>query len=162
MIETIVRYLHEARVPFKLTCFPSEELSPKVAYRIPKNAVLLDTELVIAGDRPVLLCFASGQRPDYAALDRALGVACTSATIDMLPEQLRYAEGKIPPFGQLFGVTLVLDERVSDCALLVFRLFGDMDWIEVPYDDFARLEQPRVASFASKGELTIGAAAPAH
>jgi hypothetical protein len=161
MIEIIVRYLHEARVPFKLTCFPSEEASPKVAYRIPRNAVLLDTELLLAGNRPLLIGFTAGEKPDYAALDRALGVVCTSATIDMLPDQLRYAEGKIPPLGQLFGIPVVLDARVAEHATIVFRVFGDIDWVEVPYDDFARLEAPRIASFASKGEL-MSAAAPAH
>jgi Ala-tRNA(Pro) deacylase len=160
MIETIVRYLHEAHVPFKLTCFPSEEPAPKVAYRIPKNGVLLESELVLAGARPTLVCYPSGERPDYAALDAALGVVCTTATNDALPEQIRRETGTVPPFGQLFGIPIVLDARIAEHATLVFRIFGQPDFLELPYADFARLEQPRLASFASMGELPAAVVAP--
>jgi hypothetical protein len=47
----------------------------------------------------------------------------------------------------------VLDERVQECSVLVFRAFGESDFFEVPYEDYARLVQPRIASFASAGEL---------
>ena len=36
--------------------------------------------------------------------------------------------------------------------------FGESDFLEIPYEDFAREEQPRIASFSRKGELT----APEH
>jgi hypothetical protein len=35
----------------------------------------------------------------------------------------------------------------------VFLAFSPGDWVEIPYDDFARLERPRIASFAIGGEL---------
>lgn len=59
----------------------------------------------------------------------------------------------MPPFGQLYGVPVVLDERLTGAAVLAFQLFGESDYLEIPYEDYARLEQPRVASFASLGEL---------
>jgi hypothetical protein len=37
--------------------------------------------------------------------------------------------------------------------VVVFRAFGPSDYIEINYDDFARQERPRVASFAHAGEL---------
>jgi hypothetical protein len=46
-----------------------------------------------------------------------------------------------------------LDERVSSASILVFRVFAESIYLEVPYADYARLEQPRLASFASYGEL---------
>jgi hypothetical protein len=75
------------------------------------------------------------------------------ANRDELPEALRDLDGPIPPLGQLFGLPLILDERVGAAAIVVFRGFGDNDYFELLYDDFSRTERPRVAGFALAGEL---------
>jgi hypothetical protein len=59
----------------------------------------------------------------------------------------------VPPVGRLLGLPVVMDERVPQCSILVFRVFGESDYVELPYEDFALLEQPRIASFAAAGEL---------
>lgn len=153
MIETIVRYLHGARVPFRLASYPSEEQLPKAAHRLPVGGMVVDTEIVLLDGRAVLTCFPAGETPDLAAVGAALGGVAIGGTMEELPGEFRYAGRPIPPLGQLLGLPLVLDERVTSCAVLVFGAFGESDYFEVPYEDFARLEQPRIASFASAGEL---------
>lgn len=157
MIESIVRYLHGARVPFRLASYPSEEVEPKAAHPVPRGAVLVDTEVLVVDGRAILACFRSGDAVEPAAIGAALGGLAAEGTSDELPDELRYAERPIPPLGQLFGVPIVVDTSVTTATALVFRAFGESDYFEIPYEDFARLEQPRVASFASAGEL---AAAP--
>jgi Ala-tRNA(Pro) deacylase len=153
MIENLVRYLHAARIPFRLASYPSEERQPKAAHPIPAGGMLVETELLVLDGRPVLACFPAGEAPDLAAVGAALGGLAVVGTSDELPDDLRYAEPPIPPLGQLFGLPLVVDERVTRCSLIVFASFGESDFFEIPYEDFARLEQPRVAAFASAGEL---------
>ena len=83
-----------------------------------------------------------------------LGGAAIEATLEEVPEELReLPTGEIPPLGQLFGLPLVVDERIRDCSVVVFRAFGPSDYVEINYDDFARQERPRIASFALAGEL---------
>lgn len=153
MIETVVRYLHGARVPFRLASYPSEEPEPKAAHTMPARGMLVDTGIVLLDGRAVLACFPAGAIPSMAAIGTALAGMAVEGTADELPDEFRYASSPIPPLGQLFGLPLVLDEDVTHCSVLVFRAFGESDYVEIPYEEFARLEQPRVASFASAGEL---------
>jgi Ala-tRNA(Pro) deacylase len=152
MIETVVRYLHGARVPFRLASYPSEEAEPKAAHALHAGGMLVDTEVVLIDGSPVLTCFPAGKAPELAAVGKALGGKATASTADGLPEKLRYVDSPVPPLGQLFGFPLVLDERVTRCSVLVFRAFGESDYFEIPYEAFARHEQPRVVSFVSGGD----------
>lgn len=157
MIETVVRYLHHARVPFRLASYPSEEASPRAAHRLPKGGMLVETEIVLLDGRGVLTCFPAGAAPDLAAVGASLGGVAIAGTTRELPDPLRHAESAVPPLGKLCGLALVVDARVASCSVIVFRAFGESDYFEIPYEDFARLEQPKIASFASTGERTAGA-----
>lgn len=157
MIEEVVRYLHGAHVPFRLASYPSEEPEPHAAHRLAADAMLVDTSIFLIDGRPAIVCVPSGEQPSPAAIGAALGgLALEGSTAD-LADELRYATEPVPPLGQMFGVPLVLDERVAGSSVLVFRVFGESDFIEVPYADFARLEQPRLAPLASAGALGVGA-----
>ena len=153
MLDTIVGYLHGARVPFKLTSYPSEEPSPQVAHPLPPSSVLVDTEIIRIGDRVALACFPAGEKADHAAIGAALGGVVTPGDASDLPGELATMPPPIPPFGQLTGLTLVVDDRLAESSILVFQISAGSDFIEVPYDDWARLEAPRMAAFASMGEL---------
>lgn len=150
---TLVDYLHSARVPFRLASYPSEEDRPIAGQPIPPGGMLVDTRLLDVGGRPVLAVFPDGENVDLAAISTLLGDVATIATMDLLPEDFRRAGLPVPPFGQLFGISIVLDARLASVGTLVFRAFGESVYFEIPYEDWARLEQPRVASFASVGEL---------
>lgn len=156
MLDVIVRYLHEENIPFRLVSYPSEERKPPVAHPIPAHAVLVDTKFVDVDGRLVLACFRDGEQVDLSAIGNDLGGNATETRPDALPEELVRLDGALPPLGQLFGATLVVDEAVEGYATIVFRGYGQSAWFEVPYDDLARVEQPRVASFARAGELGRG------
>jgi prolyl-tRNA editing enzyme YbaK/EbsC (Cys-tRNA(Pro) deacylase) len=160
MLDTIVRYLHGARVPFKLTSYPSEEPSPHVAHPMPPHSVLVDTAIVRVGGRVALACFPAGESADYAAIGTALGGVAIPGDASDLPGELGAMAPPIPPLGQLAGITLVVEERLAQSPILVFQAFGGSDFFEVPYEDWARLEAPRIASFASMGELPEQSASP--
>jgi len=160
MLDTIVRYLHGARVPFKLTSYPSEEPSPHAAHPMPPHSVLVDTEIIRVGDRVALACFPAGESADYAAIGTALGGVAVAGDASDLPGELATMPPPIPPLGQLTGLTLVVEERLAESVTLVFQASGGDDFFEVPYEDWARLEAPRIAAFASKGELPAHRASP--
>jgi prolyl-tRNA editing enzyme YbaK/EbsC (Cys-tRNA(Pro) deacylase) len=159
MLDTIVRYLHESNVPFRLSSYPSPENRPAPVHAIPPHAMLVDARFIAVDGRLVLACVRAGNSIDLAALGSELGGTAVEALPDDLPEALLQFDGAVPPLGKLLGVPLIVDEMIEGCATLVFRGFGQSDYIEVPYDDFARLEQPRIASFARAGELEAPPAA---
>jgi Ala-tRNA(Pro) deacylase len=153
MLDMIVRYLHESLVPFRLSSYPSPEHVPRAVERIPKDAVEVETQLVLVADKLTILCFPQDETVDLSALRNELDATVTDATYEDKPEALKRFEGAPPPLGQLYGLPLVVDERVMQSGVIVFSPFGESDYVEIPYDDFARQEQPRIASFARKGEL---------
>ena len=153
MLDTSVRYLHDSLVPFRLASYPSMEHLPKAAQPIPKYALLVDTRLVVVGDKLTLLCFAASDSVDLSALGNSLKASVLDAEREDLPDALQRFEAPPPPLGQLFGIPLIVDEKVATHAALVVQPFGESDFLEIPYEDFARQEAPGVVSFARAGEL---------
>lgn len=154
MLDTIVAYLHGNRVPFRLASYPSEEPLPHAAHRLPPSSVRIDTEVVLVEGRVALACFRAGDQVDYAALGSALGAGCVRGDASNLASAVAGLPPPIPPFGQLFGVPIILDETVnSGPTIIVIPAFGGNDFFEVAFEDWARMEAPRIASFASRGEL---------
>lgn len=152
MIPNIVRYLYGARVPFRLSSYPSEEPLPKPAHPMPPSSMRVEAEVVLVEGRVVVACYPSGESIDYAALSTMLGgLAIPGKPSDLSPE-LASVQGPLPPLGGLFGATTVIDEDVV-CGVIEFQLFDGNDYIDIPWDDWARLEAPRFGAFASAGEL---------
>lgn len=153
MLDMIVRYLHEALVPFRLASYPSEEHLPTAGHATPPYAIAVESRILRAGDKLVLACHPVNVQIDLAAISNELGAPVVEASPEDLPAFLQGKEGPPPPLGHLFGIPLIVDEEITRHTSIVFQPFGDSDYFEVPYDDFARMEQPRVASFARSGEL---------
>jgi len=59
--------------------------------------------------------------------------------------------GAMPPFGNLFGLTVYVDETLSRDEEIAFNAGSHTELIQLAYADFARLVVPKVARFA---ELT--------
>jgi Ala-tRNA(Pro) deacylase len=54
----------------------------------------------------------------------------------------------MPPFGNLYGVPVYVDEALAAQKEIVFRVGSHNESMKVAYRDFARLVQPQVGSFA--------------
>ena len=103
--------------------------------------------------RVALACFPAGEVIDYTALSAALGAAALPAEHGDLPGELASAAPPIPPFGQLYGLPIIVDDGIEAASILSIPVFGGSDFFDIAYDEWARMEAPRVASFASAGEL---------
>jgi Ala-tRNA(Pro) deacylase len=56
--------------------------------------------------------------------------------------------GAMPPFGNLYDMPVYVEENLSKDAQIAFNAGSHRELIQLAYDDFARLVEPRVASFA--------------
>jgi prolyl-tRNA editing enzyme YbaK/EbsC (Cys-tRNA(Pro) deacylase) len=108
---------------------------------------------VLVAGKPAIVCMQSGESLNLAALALQTGATALESSTAELGDEHRDAPGPVPPLGGVFGIPLFVDERVAQAALLTFRAFDANDYIEILYEDFARLENPRVAAFANAGEL---------
>ena len=56
--------------------------------------------------------------------------------------------GAIPPFGSLFGLTTLCDERLGEQAVINFNAGDHAISISMSFDDYLRAERPELGRFA--------------
>ena len=56
--------------------------------------------------------------------------------------------GAMPPFGNLYDLPVYVEENLSRDEQIAFNAGSHHELIQLAYDDFARLVEPRVVSFA--------------
>ncbi|MBI5547735.1 MAG: YbaK/EbsC family protein [Deltaproteobacteria bacterium] len=144
----IVQYLMENHVPFKrhwhTRAVSGQELAATLhvtGYRVAKSVI------VEADGAPYIAVLPAAEMLDEALFARAVG----AADVRLLPEE-RFAPyfpdcevGAEPPFGGLFGLPVVLDERLAGDQLVVFRAGSHEETLEIRGDDFYALESPITA-----------------
>ena len=57
--------------------------------------------------------------------------------------------GAMPPFGNLYGIEIFVDQSLTRDDEIVFNACTHVDAIRMKYTDFERLAHPRVGAFAS-------------
>ncbi len=57
--------------------------------------------------------------------------------------------GAMPPFGNLYAVEVYVDNEIAERPEIVFQGGTHRDLVTIPYQDFARLVQPKVAEFCA-------------
>ena len=58
------------------------------------------------------------------------------------------APGSIPPFGSLFGLPTLCDERLGENETINFNAGDHRISVSMRYDDYIRVEQPEMGRFA--------------
>lgn len=162
MLESVVRYLRSHGVAFRLASYPAPEQLPSVAHTIQvEDSQLLETRVVLVGGQPAIACVPHGAGMNLIRL----GFEIDTTVIEGTAQDLQAPHGPIsepvPPLGGLFKVPIFVDESAAKASVIAFCAFSPTDYIELAYDDFARLEQPRIASFAAGGQLPEHGSPPA-
>jgi Ala-tRNA(Pro) deacylase len=58
--------------------------------------------------------------------------------------------GAMPPFGNLYGIPVYVEESLTRDPKIVFNAGTHQDTIRMNYEDFSRLVEPKICSFALK------------
>jgi prolyl-tRNA editing enzyme YbaK/EbsC (Cys-tRNA(Pro) deacylase) len=62
-------------------------------------------------------------------------------------------QGAVPPFGELYGLSVYLDEALAEDPEIIFSSGTLSDGIDMGNADFVRLVKPRIRSFAERGNV---------
>lgn len=57
--------------------------------------------------------------------------------------------GAMPPFGNLYGIDVLVAESLAEDEEIVFNACSHRDLIKINYRDFERLVNPKVISFSA-------------
>lgn len=108
--------------------------------------------VVRADERAVHLVLPGHLRVDSARLRALLG---TRKLRFVTPEELfaltGCAPGAVPPFGNLFGLPVYLDEALIRCAEVAFNAGSNSVSVTMRADDLVRLTGATVCRFAQGG-----------
>jgi len=63
--------------------------------------------------------------------------------------------GAMPPFGQLYGMPVFADERLTRDREIAFNAGTHHELIRLSWQDFAKLVQPKVANFSTASEAAL-------
>ncbi|MCL6481021.1 MAG: YbaK/EbsC family protein [Firmicutes bacterium] len=113
---------------------------------------LAKTVVVKAGEEMVLAVLPASYHVNLKKLGEVLGRPVRLAAEDEFASLFPDCElGAMPPFGVLYGLTVVVDRVLAEDEEIVFNAGSHRDAIRMRFEDFERLAQPKLASFAEKG-----------
>jgi Ala-tRNA(Pro) deacylase len=148
-------YLRENRVPFEAQHHPRAVTAQEVAAseHIP-GKMLAKTVMVLADGELVMLALPAPYQVDLEKAAAVLGVkearlAREEEFEDTFPD---CEVGAMPPFGNLYGVPVFVEETLAEDETIAFRSGTHTDTMSVSYADFERLVEPTIAEFALRNE----------
>ena len=71
------------------------------------------------------------------------------ATREEVAQLTGLAPGSIPPFGSLFGLPTLCDDRLGENETINFNAGDHRVSVSMRYDDYVRVESPELDTFAS-------------
>lgn len=102
-----------------------------------------------ADEQFVLLVLPADRRLASKQVRKSAGVkSLRFATKEEVLDLTGLAPGSIPPFGSLFNLPTWCDERLAGEPRINFNAGDHAISISLAYDDFVKVEQPRVGTFA--------------
>jgi Ala-tRNA(Pro) deacylase len=144
-------YLREDQVSFEThhhpTAFTAQEVA---ASEHTPGKMVVKVVMVLADGELAMLAMPA---PYQADLDRVAEVL--GATEVRLAHEEEFAPafpdcevGAMPPFGNLYGLPVYVDEALAEDETIVVQAGTHTDTIRLRYADFERLVRPTVARFA--------------
>ena len=149
--ERLEVYLREHQVPYQLQHHTQAFSAQKIAAseHIPGKMVA-KTVIVRADDHMIALVLPSTYLVDLKKIQTALGareirLAHEAEFVATFPD---CEVGTMPPFGNLYGIPVYVEKRLSEEETMVFPVGTYTETMSLNYADFERLVHPTVVAFA--------------
>ncbi|AKF79764.1 Ala-tRNA(Pro) deacylase [Myxococcus fulvus] len=147
---SIQYYLRRNRVLYERYWHPRAVSAQELAEALHVSGWRVAKSVIVMADRqPWIFVVPAAGTVDLERVRELLGVrtarlATEREFADHFPDCETGAE---PPFGELYGLPVAVDETLSLTEHLLFRAGSHEEALEMRFQDFATLEWPLVASF---------------
>jgi Ala-tRNA(Pro) deacylase len=159
ILKKLREYLDANGVRYEVRSHPQAFTANAVAAaeHVPRMA-MAKVVVVRSGAHFLMTVLPAAYRVDLKPLRREVGkvglhLATEEEFAGLFPE---CAPGAMPPFGNLYGIPVWVDEALTKEAEIVFNAGNHEQTVHMAYGDFARLVQPKVASFAEAPDRSVG------
>jgi Ala-tRNA(Pro) deacylase len=151
--ERLEDYLRENRVPFEIQHHPKTIPAQEVAAteHIP-GRMLAKVIMVLADSEMVMLSLPAPYQADLEKVSKILGAGeVRLAEEEEFESAFPDCEvGAMPPFGNLYGLPVYVEEALAEDETIFFRAGTHTDTMSVRYADYEQLVEPTVAQFAHR------------
>ena len=111
---------------------------------------LAKTVMVKIDDKMAMAVMSASDKVDFSLLKEAAGaskaeLASENEFADLFPG---CHIGAIPPFGNLYEMQVIVDEKLTDQTEIVFNAGSYTELITLHFEDFKRLVKPCVANIS--------------
>lgn len=149
--ERLESYLRENGVAYRVDWHPLAYTAQEVAAAEHVSGYLVAKSVIVRCNQGFLMAvLAAPHRLDLGKLQRVVGKACRLAEESEFGSLFGDCEvGAHPPFGNLYGIPVYVDQHLAQNPEIVFRCGSHRETMRVAYGDFYRLVQPVVADLAA-------------
>jgi Ala-tRNA(Pro) deacylase len=148
----VKEYLDKAGVKFGLmehdTAFTAQEVAAATHV---KGRELVKAIMVKTDGKMLMAVMPSTRKLDFELLKKILKIkeAALAAEEEFSPLFADCEIGAMPPLGNLYNVDVIADESLADDKEIVFRAGTHHDIIKISYDDYKKLEKPKLAKITT-------------
>jgi len=145
------QYLDEHHVCYQVATHAEAYTAQEVAHaqHVPGKQIAKVVMVKQEDGAPVMVVLLASSTIDFDRLSRVLGARAELAQEREFRDLFPGCEtGAEPPFGNLFGLKTFVDTALTKDDEIVFNAGSHWQTVRMRYEDFARLAQPRIASFA--------------
>ncbi|HZP25687.1 MAG TPA: YbaK/EbsC family protein [Dehalococcoidia bacterium] len=147
--EKLEQYLREHKVPFTVHHHPVAYTAQELAEseHVTGKAVA-KVVMVFAGGKMMMLALPASHQVDLQRAHELFGELRLAKEDEFDPVFPDCEVGAMPPFGNLYGLTVFVDRSLADDESILFQAGTHTDTISMKYSDFERLVHPVEADFA--------------
>jgi Ala-tRNA(Pro) deacylase len=153
MLANLVRFLDENNVNYRIVSHVKSYTAEGTAARahVPGQE-FAKTVILNVDERTVMAVLPAFAHVDTNAVKAAL--KANSVRLATEPEiRWRFPDceiGAMPPFGNLYGVEVILEEGLSCNRELALNAGSHEEMLVLPYEDYVTLVEPRILRFAAQ------------
>ncbi|MCE9672366.1 YbaK/EbsC family protein [Myxococcus stipitatus] len=147
---SIQQYLRRNRILYERYWHPRAVSAQELAQVLHVSGWRVAKSVIVMADRqPWIVVVPAASTVDLPRLREMLGARHVRlATEQEFSRRFPDCElGAEPPFGELYGLPVAVDESLSLAEHVLFRAGSHEEALEMRFQDFATLEWPLVASF---------------
>jgi len=143
-------YLDRQNVPYQVLAHHEAYTAPEIAHTLHVSGKMLAKVVMVKADeRFVMTVLPSNWQVDFTRLKEVLEARHVHlATEDEFKGLFPDCQiGTMPPFGNLYGVDVYVDQSLTEDEEIVFQAGTHFGAVKLRYRDFEALVHPKVAEF---------------
>ncbi len=148
--KSLQQFLDSHHVRYTTITHPPAFTAQEIAARAHISGKALAKIVMVKADgSPYMVVLPADRRIDF----HRLGESLRAQHVDLMSEwefSGRFAgcePGAMPPFGDLYGVEVVVDDSLAQDEEIAFNAGTHSELVKLPYREFDRLAHPRVCAF---------------